>query len=36
MEGTPIALNESMTREVIEKSIGLLDKKYIRLNGHDP
>ena len=36
MEGTPIALNESMTREVIEKSIGLLEKKCIRLNGHEP
>jgi hypothetical protein len=30
------SLNESMTREVIEKSIGLLEKKCIRLNGHEP
>lgn len=30
------ALSESMTREVIEKSIRLLETKCIRLNGHEP
>jgi carboxyl-terminal processing protease len=36
MEGPVTSLNESVAREVVEKSIGLLEKKCIRLNGHEP
>jgi carboxyl-terminal processing protease len=35
MEATANALSESMLRQVIEKSIGLLERKCIRLNGHE-
>jgi C-terminal processing protease CtpA/Prc len=35
MEGTGASFDQAVMREVIEKSVGLLERKCIRFNGHD-